>query len=289
MMIVFLFCLCFFLFSTYFYWNVNFKNFHYTRVPILGYHNISNLFNISATRVKVEAFRGHLKYLSDEGYHCLSLAEALPYLGKCSDPPQKSFVVIFDDGFQDLLVDAIPLLKSFRFTASIFLVTGYLGQESRWDVLLRTHRQHHLSSSEIRTLLGDGFTIGSHTVNHPDLTLLPDNLILKELIESKEFLEKTFNIPIHFLSYPFGRTEERVKSLVRQAGYRAALSQGQCQRQGSPDLMEICTLPINVFDGNFNLENKLTRNQFFWLEQIKIICLNQFSRGTPLIKPMKRV
>jgi len=65
-------------------------------------------------------------------------------------------------------------------------------------------------------------TIGSHTMNHPDLRASEDGALRFELEESRRFLEAQLATPVDYFAYPFGLYDERVLIATRAAGYRAA-------------------------------------------------------------------
>ena len=59
---------------------------------------------------------------------------------------------------------------------------------------------------EIRRLNEDPLvTIGAHTINHFNLSRLPDEVLKSEILESKNELEKQLGQPIKHFAYPFGK------------------------------------------------------------------------------------
>ncbi|MGI9327967.1 MAG: polysaccharide deacetylase family protein [Pseudomonadales bacterium] len=55
---------------------------------------------------------------------------------------------------------------------------------------------------EVKDLRSRGHTVGSHTLSHPNLTLLDDPSLDNELRGSKDKLEERIQQPVHHLSYP---------------------------------------------------------------------------------------
>jgi peptidoglycan/xylan/chitin deacetylase (PgdA/CDA1 family) len=51
--------------------------------------------------------------------------------------PRRAVAVTFDDGYQDNLTTALPLLAARNIPATVFVVSGALGQEFWWDRLAR--------------------------------------------------------------------------------------------------------------------------------------------------------
>ncbi|MGB5419008.1 polysaccharide deacetylase family protein, partial [Algibacter sp.] len=59
---------------------------------------------------------------------------------------------------------------------------------------------------EIRKLNSDPLvTIGAHTVNHFNLSKLPDDVLKAEILESKIELEKQLGQPVKHFAYPYGK------------------------------------------------------------------------------------
>lgn len=78
--------------------------------------------------------------------------------------------------------------------------------------------------NEARSVLRDGFTLGSHTLRHCTLPSENDSIIRQELVESRqEILAQTGVLP-DSLAYPNGAVNPRVEGLVREAGYSHAFS-----------------------------------------------------------------
>jgi peptidoglycan/xylan/chitin deacetylase (PgdA/CDA1 family) len=82
-----------------------------------------------------------------------------------------------------------------------------------------------LNRSELRQLVEQGMSIGSHTLNHPMLSQQPSDLAWKEISESRGLLEDAIGKPIWALAYPFGdpgSVMTREMQMADQAGYQCA-------------------------------------------------------------------
>lgn len=68
----------------------------------------------------------------------------------------------------------------------------------------------HLDENKVRDIIKMGHTIGTHSHTHLSIgaTKLNSNVLEKELIYPKKFLEKKFGIEISSFSYPFGETQD---------------------------------------------------------------------------------
>lgn len=79
-----------------------------------------------------------------------------------------------------------------------------------------------LSWNEIREMHGNLVDFGTHTKTHRDLCMLDDDEVLKELVESKKEIEEKLGMKVTEFSYPFGTFNERIKALVKKAGFAYA-------------------------------------------------------------------
>lgn len=97
-----------------------------------------------------------------------------------------------------------------------------------------------LTGEEVMTLAQSNCVqIGAHTINHPSLAALPQELQWQEISQSKTHLQSLINRPIYTFSYPFGKQHDfspTTTALVQKAGYNLACSNlpGCIDRQIDP-------------------------------------------------------
>jgi len=81
---------------------------------------------------------------------------------------------------------------------------------------------------DVRELDRFGFSIGSHTVTHPNLPNSDTKLAEYEIRESKLLIERMINRTIKLFSYPNGGAKshfnEKIKSMVKKYGFIAAVT-----------------------------------------------------------------
>lgn len=86
-------------------------------------------------------------------------------------------------------------------------------------------RDRLLTWEEARSMEEQGVSFGSHTMGHPLLPRVSDDEILrKEIAESRELLADRLRSPLPVLAYPGGAFSERVARMTREAGYPWALA-----------------------------------------------------------------
>lgn len=191
-------------------------------LPVLLYHNIID-YGCDITAVSEAQFRSHLQLLRHHGYSSCSLLEASQMLlnGQNID---KKVLIQFDDAYVDTIEVAAPILQSYGFVASVFIIVDFIGKTNTWDRRI-DRKLSHMDCDDINEWLSLGYEIGSHTKNHHNLIKFSIDELKVELIESKQFLQDEFKQPINCLSYPYGSYNDKVKRLASQE-YCLAFSVG---------------------------------------------------------------
>jgi peptidoglycan/xylan/chitin deacetylase (PgdA/CDA1 family) len=96
-----------------------------------------------------------------------------------------------------------------------------------WSGADRSPRATHrvLTGEEVRVLAGrPGHSIGAHTVHHLALTTQPTDTKRREVIENKVTLERLLQRPVHLFASPYGECDAATLTIVREAGFRAAVT-----------------------------------------------------------------
>ena len=179
---------------------------------------------------------------------------------------QSYVAVTFDDGYQSVLENAIPILLEKRIPATIFVPTKYLGGRPTWitDEKHRNAREKLLSINDLKSLRKNGVLIGSHSVTHRPLTQLSQAEAFAELIESREVLERILEEKVGLCALPYGSSSPDVLRLSRKAGYdRVFLGDPLCS---SGNVAVHVVGRINVSPSDWPLEYRLkVRGAYQWL------------------------
>ena len=82
-----------------------------------------------------------------------------------------------------------------------------------------------VNAGQARELARAGVTIGSHTMSHPMLSQMPEDVAYVEMTESRKRLESVLGMPVRSLAFPFGDSESagtREAEMARRAGFQCA-------------------------------------------------------------------
>lgn len=123
--------------------------------------------------------------------------------------------ISFDDGYQDNLDVAAPILVSRGLPFTVFVTADFV----------RKSRSGFLTPSGLRELAAvPNVRIGAHGATHVALSECDDAQLRDELHSSKRYLEDTIGRDVFTMAYPYGAADRRVRDAVGAAGYRLAAS-----------------------------------------------------------------
>lgn len=187
-------------------------------VRILAYHRVSP--EPDALAVTPPRFRQQMEFLAATGYRAVGAAEAVAAL---EAPGQARIIgLTFDDGYRDVVDNALPVLAELGFRATVFLPTGAIDGAYPlpwyerppplldWDTVVELDRAGTLD-------------FGAHTLSHANLLALDEAAATREIAGSKQILEARLGHPTGTFCYPAGLHSERERRLVRESGFSAAV------------------------------------------------------------------
>lgn len=189
-------------------------------IPIITYHKISDQREFGLTTVSKSKFETQMEHLKSNGYNSVRLMDLNPEYRL----PEKPIIITFDDGYESIYKNAIPVLNKFNFKAVIFIVTNYIGQINTWESTQFQQKFRHLSVDQIRNLRKNDHEIGSHSKLHNYLPSLNEKMLADEIEGSKAKIDRLLGEEITSFCYPYGRFNDKIIKKVKDAGYRYATS-----------------------------------------------------------------
>src|SRR5215216_4864202 len=133
--------------------------------PILMYHAVAQVMHDpNHICVSPKQFEAQMIYLKRRNLQGVSVQEAIHAMkaGNAS----RLVGLTFDDGYENFLQAALPVLKRLGFTATVFVIVGVLKEESSVDW---KPRMRFLDVDGIREVTKRGMEIGSHSMSHTSL------------------------------------------------------------------------------------------------------------------------
>ncbi len=190
-------------------------------VVLLMYHKIAPApltTGLPMLYVTGEDFDRQMTELAAAGLACVPYGEVQHAI----DAGQRAFCLTFDDGFCNVVENALPVLQARSLRAIQFIVAGQIGGTDAWDRAIGEPPLPLMDDAQIRDWLAAGQEIGAHTLTHPHLPTLSPGQARAEIFDSKKLLEDRFGVPIRHFCYPYGDYNEAVRDLVGEAGYETA-------------------------------------------------------------------
>ena len=183
-------------------------------LPILTFHEIGN--GSSALEFPPEVFSRGLERLHERGWETVDLASGVERLRRGEDEPSRSFVITFDDGYAGVYRHALPTLRSLGMSATVFVTTGERKAGSPSSRLPMLEGRTMLSWSELAEMAEAGFSIGAHTLTHPDLTRLSYERASHEMKESRDRLADKLGVAVRSFAYPYGAYHHGVRAIAEE-------------------------------------------------------------------------
>lgn len=207
-------------------------------IPILMYHQIDvpppKGTRLRGSTVHPKRFKAQMRWLKRFGYTGLALKDLKPYLS--GEKKGKVVGITFDDGYENVHRNALPILTELGFSSTNFIVTGQLGGQNYWAQATGSHPSKLMEIEQIRDWHAQGQEVGSHTVDHIYIARTPKEQALAQLEQSKQTLEDLLQEEITSFCYPFGNESKEARQWVAKAGYEMAVStqRGLVRKEDDP-------------------------------------------------------
>ncbi len=224
------------------------------RLSILMYHQVGRFAPMAANRANYcdhRRFSRQMGLLHALGIPVLDLDQALAGIAGEWRLPSRSVVLTFDDGYDNFADFALPVLARYGFSATVYAISGWLGQPIQWYRPEPGRRRPRLmDAARLRELQAAGITIGSHTVSHARLAEVSPAERWRELTASKAALEDMLGTQVRHFCYPFGNFDLDTVHAVHAAGYISATT---CLRGAVSPLDHPLGLPRKAISFGDNL------------------------------------
>jgi peptidoglycan/xylan/chitin deacetylase (PgdA/CDA1 family) len=241
-------------------------------IPILMYHQVDTEppkgSPMRGLVVSPKTFARQMAALHALGYVGKSMGDLMPYLK--GQNQGKVFGITFDDGYQNNLRCALPVLKRYGFTSTCYIVVNQVGKTNGWDKERGVIQVPLMTAEELQAWVDAGQEVGSHTLNHVNLAESNPAEQTMEIVQSKDALEAMIDQKrgVQHFCYPYGGLNEAAVKNVKAAGYLTATTtvRGRAVAGQSDDLL---------------LPRVLVSRTTTWM-QVLLKCLSRYEdkRGT---------
>lgn len=181
---------------------------------IIQYHHVDD-DTPPVTSVTSQQFAEHMQYLADNNFNVWPLAKIIRSLKDEQPLPDRVIAITFDDGYNSVVSNALPLLRKHGFPYTIFINTARIG-----------HSQEFMSWEQLQQLKQEGATIANHTTVHSHLVRQRDDesylqwqeRIEKEITQAETVIKRKLGTSPGLLAYPYGEYNSAIKLITRTHG-----------------------------------------------------------------------
>jgi peptidoglycan/xylan/chitin deacetylase (PgdA/CDA1 family) len=197
-------------------------------VPIILYHRIDVSPIDSRYYVKPEKFEEQMKLLHDWGYTSITTSMLIDAINNGASLPPRPILLTMDDGNLDNYTNVFPIMQKYGFTGVLYIVGNYIGAKD------------YMTVDQILEMHNAGWEVGSHSMNHFDLTKLEPDPLRYEVVGSRKALEEKLGVPVLTFAYPFGAYNDSAVDYIKFAGYIGAMgASGYSPAQGKWNLYDL--------------------------------------------------
>ena len=217
-------------------------------VPILMYHRFG--YDKSTLFVTPDNFSRQMAYLDNKGYNVISLDDLVEGINNNRRFNRKTVVITIDDGYKDNYTYAYPTLKKYDFPVTIFIVANFID-----------NREDFMTWSEIKTMLESSISFGAHTKNNVYLpSVETEEVLWNETAGCKKLIEAKIGKGVDFFCYPTGGFTQKIKMMLKKAGYKGACTTNRGFTKLNKDVYELKRIKVTNSDMNrpFNFWAKLS-------------------------------
>ena len=216
----------------------------WTPVPVLMYHAVEDVVRPPAYKhfyVTAKEFRRQMRELKARGYEAITLDRLHDAQNGIGAPlPRKPIVLTFDDGYENVLTNAHPILTEMNWPYTVYLVTDRIGGRNEWVIPEGFEATPLLSLAQIAEMRAyAGVAFEAHTATHPKLAEIAPDAARREISDGKSRLEQLLQKPLRHFCYPYGSYNHAVVEAVRNAGFVTATTTnfGRARQSDDPLLL----------------------------------------------------
>jgi poly-beta-1,6-N-acetyl-D-glucosamine N-deacetylase len=224
---------------------------------VLSFHDIvlEKTANSEIDDVTVDNLISYFSWLNTNGYNVISIQDVLTAQKTGQSLPKNSIILTFDDGYKSFYTYVMPLLKAFKYPATLAIVGSWLETPENGTVLYADKlvpRSKFLSVTELQEISRSNLVeIASHTydLHHgilgnaqgntmPALTTFEYNKITNQYESEEHYLNriksdlvknnawiktKTGKSP-RIIVWPYGRYNQVAQTIAKDLGMEVAIT-----------------------------------------------------------------
>ena len=207
-------------------------------VPVIMYHSILKDSSLQGRYVVSPLqLENDLKYLSENGYTAITVADLLAYVDEGVPLPEKPVMLTFDDGYYNNYLYAFPLMQKYGFK----MVLSVIGKFS--DDFSNTSDENayysHCTWDQLREMELSGYVeVQNHSFdmhstdkgrngtkkNSWESVENYKEILSRDILKCQNYLVEQSGITPTAFTYPFGAISSESVSILKELGFKASFS-----------------------------------------------------------------
>ena len=239
---------------------------------ILTYHRVNADHPHDRLSVHPDVFAEELEEVARSGRRVVPLEEGLAGLEAGRPAPvDESVALTFDDGYEDNVSVALPILERFGFRATFFLATVLIGTGKVIDRYRGCCAEDTMMDwGQARDLRARGHTIGAHGRRHLELDTLAPSDLRDEVEGSARDVEREVGARPGLFCYPRGSVNARVRRAVAESGFEGACTVRPGANEPGRDPLVLRRTEISAGDRADDVRLKLSGGFDAWHHLVQL-------------------
>ena len=182
-----------------------------SKIPIIEYHYLG--YSAEGVSEPEELFLSQMDFFQQNGFKTITDVDLGNYLEGKATLPAKVFVLRIDQGaahFQEF-EKMLNILEDKGFSALVFVISGDQYSDEQWGKFANWYKNGLIS-------------LGSHSITHPDFTLLNYNQAYDEAVYSKRAIQNRLaqlgiDMEVTGFAFPYDSVPDKI-DFLKAAGYQ---------------------------------------------------------------------
>lgn len=183
-----------------------------TSIPVLGYHHLASdedkrsQWMLDPWTSSLSTFEKQMKYLYEHGYQTISLDDLYAWYCGEKEFSNKTVVLTFDDSYYSTVALAKPILETYGFQASVFVIGKSIPEVmSAYDAPSKQHiPKELLKDDETLSFYSHFYHLhrkidGEYAIHTYDTQALHDDI-----------QEAGKTVSTDYMAYPYGKYDEKI-------------------------------------------------------------------------------
>jgi peptidoglycan/xylan/chitin deacetylase (PgdA/CDA1 family)/glycosyltransferase involved in cell wall biosynthesis len=186
------------------------------KLPVLMYHHVGPFRpgTYPSLTVPPSMFRHQIHWLARRGYVGIRADDWTSWIRTGRGLPERPILITFDDAYADVVEYALPVLRQYGFSATIFVVTSQIGGTNAWDEIKGIGPHRLMTREQICRWAAEEIEFGAHSRTHADLRTVSNSDLEREVVGSGEDLRGTLGRKVTSFAYPYGFYNDGVSQCV---------------------------------------------------------------------------